>query len=100
MPVVTRLYAQASLVITAVSQSLVAVIAAIACLRYELAIVLSEETDDATHVVILCLALAIVIVLLVFVLVLIMRLDIAAALGLSNVNWVLWILPVCVLARS
>ena len=59
MPVITRLYIPSDLGILAVYSSILAIVAGVASFRYEFAIPLSKQDEDAANLFILCLLLLI-----------------------------------------
>lgn len=93
-PLLTRLYTPEDYGLLAVHGSLLAIIGVVASLRYELAIPLPEENQEAANVVVLCLLLLVVTSLLTAVLVFFFADPIASLLGVPKLATYFWLLPV------
>lgn len=92
-PLLTRLYTPDDFGLLAVYAGLLGVLAVIASLRYELAIPLPEDDQDAANIVVLSLAIVVGMTLLTAILVLVFGNSIAAALGVPKLANLLWLLP-------
>lgn len=99
-PVLTRLYTPEDFGLLAVYASLLALIGVLASLRYELAIPLPEDDQEAANVAVLCLVLVAVSSLLTGLLVAFLGQPIAHTLGVPQLADYLWLLPVGVLLNG
>ncbi|QGG47198.1 lipopolysaccharide biosynthesis protein [Heliorestis convoluta] len=99
-PILSRIYDPTDFGVLGLFTALVSIISVIACWRYELAIVLPKEDEDAANV----LALACLIVLfmtgITAILVLLGRSWIAEQLGSSELGSYLWWLPISILGAG
>ena len=96
-PLLTRLYTPEDFGLIAVFTSLTGLVSVIASLRYELAIPLPEDNQEAAHVVALSLMVVIGISLLVSGIILFFSNPIASTLGVPELSTLLWLVPVGVL---
>lgn len=96
-PLLTRLYTPEDFGLLAVYASLLALIGVVSSLRYELAIPLPDDDQEAANVAVLCLILVAVSTLLTGILVVLLRESIARALGVPHLAKYIWLLPVGVL---
>lgn len=99
-PILTRLYTPEDFGLLAVYASLLALIGVLASLRYELAIPLPEDDQEAANVAVLCLVLVAVSSLLTGLLVAFLGQPIAHTLGVPQLADYLWLLPVGVLLNG
>lgn len=96
-PLLTRLFTPEDFGVLAVYAGLLALFTVIASLRYELAIPLPEDTEEAASVVVLCLLSVTSISLLSGLIVLLAGKSIATLLGVPALADYFWLLPVGVL---
>lgn len=96
-PLLTRLYTPEDFGLLAVYAGLLALIGVVSSLRYELAIPLSEDDQEAAKVAVLSLLLVVFSMLLTAILVLFFGASIAVALSVPQLADFLWLLPVGVL---
>ncbi|HEY9279475.1 MAG TPA: oligosaccharide flippase family protein [Eoetvoesiella sp.] len=97
-PLLTRLYEPASFGLLAIFTALVTFISVVACLRYELAIPLPEEDQDAANLVALSLIIVTAMTGLSVLLVYFFAGPIARLLNADALASYLWLLPVGVLS--
>jgi len=90
----TRLYSPQDFGLLAVYASLLALINVISSLRYELAIPLPKDDEEAAHIVVLSLVIVIGTTLLTSLLVIFFSEAIAKALGVEMLAGYLWLLPI------
>lgn len=96
-PLLTRLYNPETFGILAVFLSLLTVISLVATLRYELAIPLPEQDEDAANLVALSLLLVGIGTLIVGGVVLLTRHPVSELLGVPELAEYLWLLPLGIL---
>lgn len=96
-PIMTRLYAPDAFGVLAIFTTLTAIIGVIACLRYELAIMLPESDKEAVNLLGVSLMFAVLVSLLCVPLVWWTRGNLPNSLDVSNLTPYLWLLPVAVL---
>jgi O-antigen/teichoic acid export membrane protein len=96
-PLLSRLYSPTDFGILAVYASLLALIEVISSLRYELAIPLPEQDNEAANIAVLCLILVTLTSILTGVLTILLGDRVAIALGVPRLSEYLWLLPVGVL---
>lgn len=96
-PLLTRLYAPEDFGLVAVYSGLLALIGVIASLRYELAIPLPADDQEAAHVVVLSLLIVLGMTALSALIFLFFGGPIATALGVPRLAGYFWLLPVGVL---
>lgn len=92
-PILTRLYTPDDFGVFALYTSILGILSVIACLRYELAIVLPEKDEDAANLLVLCLLICSVISLMALVLVALFRDSFALLLSAPKISFWLWFLP-------
>ncbi len=93
IPFVTRLYSPDDFAMLAVYLGLVSIIAVAACLRFEIAIPLVDNEDDAAQLFVLSLLVAAVVSATVLIVVLLYPSNIAAILGRPDLAKFLWLVP-------
>lgn len=96
-PILTRIYTPEDFGLLAVYSSLLALIGVISNLRYELAIPLPEDDQEAANIAMLCLMLLVISSLLTGILVILLGQDIANVLNVPQLANYLWLLPIGVL---
>jgi O-antigen/teichoic acid export membrane protein len=93
VPVLARLYSPAAFGTAAVFAAILFVVSTIACLRYELAIMLPEQDEDAINVLALSLLVALLLMALCALVVLPAHQPIAHFLNAPDLAPYLWLLP-------
>jgi lipopolysaccharide exporter len=99
-PILARLYAPDAFGTAAVFTSLAAVIGVVACLRYELALMLPERDEDAANLLAVSLLSVLATTGLSAILVLFARDPIVRLLKAPSLAAYLWLLPIVVLANG
>lgn len=99
-PLLTRLYTPEDFGVLAVYASLLGLICVISSLRYELAIPLPENDEEAASVTVLCLLIVLGATVLTSLLVVLFGNTTAEFLGAAKLSPYLWLLPVGVFASS
>jgi O-antigen/teichoic acid export membrane protein len=100
LPILSRLYSPADFGLLAVFAGTLSIVAAAACLRYDLAVPLPESDDDAMHLLALSLGCACCVAGLLAVAVALAGDRMADLLGQPDLAPCLWLLPVGVLAAG
>ncbi|WP_268894450.1 oligosaccharide flippase family protein [Variovorax boronicumulans] len=93
-PLLTRLYSPESFGVLAVYASLLSLFAVVASLRYELAIPISENEDEASSLVILSLIIVCATSVLALLLVISVGDSLLGALNILQLSKYLWLLPI------
>jgi O-antigen/teichoic acid export membrane protein len=96
-PILTRLYLPEDFGMVAIFMGLIALINIFSSLRYELAIPLPEDDQEAVNLVALCLLILLGITICSILAVLFFGVSIAVILGVPKLANYLWLLPVGVL---
>lgn len=96
-PIYTRLYTPNDFGLLAVFTSLIALVAVIASLRYELAIPLPADDQEAANIVVLALLIVGGMAGVTLVVIAFLRQPIAAALDVPQLADYLWLLPIGIL---
>lgn len=91
MPVVTRLYKPADFELLAVYAALVGTVAVASCLRFEVAIPLAENDEDAVHLLVLSLMSVAGVVVLILLLALTQPQQVAELVGSPEIGAYMWI---------
>lgn len=99
-PLLTRLYTPEDFGLLAVYAGLLALVGVVASLRYELAIPLPEDDQEAANIVVLSLMIVLVMTLLVSISVIVFGEATAKALGAPALANYLWLFPVGVLSSG
>ncbi len=99
-PILTRLYEPSEFGILALFLAIANLIGVAACGRYEMAIVLPDDDDDAVGLLGLSLAIALASAMVSLLLVALLGEKIANWLASPELGLLLWLLPVAVLARG
>ncbi|RLZ07474.1 hypothetical protein EAH57_13000 [Acinetobacter sp. 2JN-4] len=92
MPILTRLYSPSDFGVLAVFVAIITILGVIANARYELAIVLPEEDEDAVNLVALGLLIALVLFFISLVIVVLFGSYIAGWIGYTDFWW-LYLIP-------
>ena len=96
-PLLTRLYTQEDFGLLAVFISLLVLMSEVSSMRYELAVPLPDDDQEAANIVVLSLILVVISSLLAVLLVLTFGESIAKILGVPNLADYFWLLPLGVL---
>lgn len=99
-PLLTRLYSTENFGIFAVFMSLLSIISVISSLRYEQAIPIAKDEEEAINVAVLAFMIAMLISLLTALIVAFFRQRIAVLVGSSALSNYLWLLPLSLLLLS
>jgi O-antigen/teichoic acid export membrane protein len=99
-PVLARLYDPQAFGLLSVYAAVLSVLVAIASLRFDFAIPIAANPDEAAHLLALSVILALGASLLVGFVVLVWGAQIAAALGAASLAPFLWLLPIALFAAS
>jgi len=100
LPLLTRMYNPTDFGVLAIYVALVSIIAAVACLRLEIAIPLPEKDEDAIHLLVLALLSASTFGLLVLLLVIVVPAQIIKLTGLPTLEPYLLLLPLGIWATA
>ena len=92
-PILTRLYSPEDFGILAVFTSIVGILSVISCGRYEIAIVVAEDDEEASSLAVLALVLGIVFGITILILIIIFKSWILT-FNYKNIDMWIWILPV------
>ena len=93
LPLVTRLYSPADFALLAVYLGLVSMISVVACLRFDIAIPVATDEEDAVHLLVLALGFAGGIAALGFFVVLMFPKGVTQLLGQPGLEPWLWLAP-------
>jgi O-antigen/teichoic acid export membrane protein len=96
-PLLTRLFSPVDFGLLAIFAALVGLLGVVAGLRYEFAIPMCRDEDEAAGMVVLCLVLSCLLAIACALIVLAAGPGIATALGIAALAPLLWLLPPCVL---
>lgn len=99
-PVLTRLYSPADFAVMATYTAITNIIAVSACLRFDIAVPLPEDDDDAAHVLGLALLWSFLVSALVLAIILLMPETVTSLLGNEAIGPYLLLIPAGVLAIS
>jgi O-antigen/teichoic acid export membrane protein len=99
-PLLTRLYSTEAFGVLAVFMAFLSTISVVSSLRYELAIPIAEDEEEAVHVVVLAFLVALTISALTLLIVALFRNPIASAVNVPALANYLWLLPVSLLLLS
>lgn len=99
-PILARLYDPEAFGLLSVYAAVLSVLVAIASLRFDFAIPIAAEDDDAAHLLVLSVALAFGASILVGFVVIVWGAQVSAALGAAPLAELLWLLPISLLAAS
>ena len=92
-PILTRLYSPEDFGVLAVFASMLSILAIVASLRYQLAIPLPKDDEDAANVTILSLMAVLCVALIIAIVVIPMRQLIANSLNIPLLADYIWLLP-------
>ncbi|MFZ5573398.1 MAG: oligosaccharide flippase family protein [Thermodesulfobacteriota bacterium] len=95
-PLLTRLYSPESFGAVALFISITSIISAIACMRYELAIVLPEDDEEAANIFVLSLVISVMITIVTAVVVILGRNIILDLLDITILSPYLYLIPIAV----
>jgi len=99
-PVLTRLFSPEAFGVAAMFMALTGVAGVVACLRYELSIVLPESDHEAANLLALSLLIALGVSLLVSLVVWLSGPDILSWVNMSELAPYLWLVPVYILVHG
>jgi|CZCA01.1.fsa_nt_gi O-antigen/teichoic acid export membrane protein len=99
-PILTRLYSPEDFGVYALYTSILGIIAVIACWRYELAIVLPEQDEDAANLLVLSICICFGMAALTLILVALFRNPVANLLGAPELAPWLWFMPLSLIAAG
>lgn len=100
LPFVTRLYSPADFALLAAYLGLVSLVSVVACLRFDIAIPVAQEEEDAAHLLVLSLAIAGAVAGFGLIVVLTAPQKVAMMLGQPDLAPWLWLVPVGVLMAA
>lgn len=95
-PILTRLYAPEDFGMLAVYMAVVSILVVLAGLRYELAIPLPEDEDQAINLVVLALGLVVVVSIVASIFLTVAGDYIVDILKVPEIHGYLWLIPLCV----
>ncbi len=93
-PFITRLFAPEAFGLLNVFSSMITIVAVVICLRYEFAIILPEDDEDAANLVGVCVLIAFGISLLIGVFLLVLGRPLVNLLKAPNIYPFLWLIPI------
>jgi lipopolysaccharide exporter len=99
-PIISRLFSPDAFGILNVFTSLITIVSVVICLRYEFAIVLPENDEDAANLVGVCVLIALGISLLVGLVLLLFGHPLLALLKAQNLYAFLWLIPIGLLIQG
>jgi len=100
VPILTRIYTPQDFGIFALYSSLLGLLSAVVCGRYELAIILPENDRDAANLLLLSIVISLCVCVLILLLVSFFRVLFAQLLGTSELAVWLWLLPLSLFASG
>jgi len=95
-PIITRIYVPEAFGVAALFSSIAGIIAVVACLRYEMAIMLPKKDEDAANLLGLCLFLAVFISLITIPTIWLSQETILRLLNSTEIANYLWLTPMAV----
>jgi len=99
-PILTRIYGPAAFGLFALFISITAIIGVIACLRYELAIMLPERDEEAANILGICFILVIIISLSLFPIIYFLGDFFVNIINAPDLAHYLWLLPIFILVNG
>lgn len=99
-PIISRLYAPQAFGVWNVFTSLVTIVAVVICLRYEFAIMLPDDDEDAANLVGLCVLIAIGLSILASLFLLFLGRPLVNFLNAPNLYGYLWLIPIGLLIQG
>jgi lipopolysaccharide exporter len=99
-PIISRLFVPETFGILNVFTSLVTIVSIVICLRYEFAIVLPEDDEDAVNLVGLCIIIAFTISVLIGLILLIFSRPLINLLKAPDLYTFLWLIPIGLLIQG
>ncbi|NER23865.1 MAG: oligosaccharide flippase family protein [Symploca sp. SIO1C2] len=100
VPILTRLYSAEDFGIVAVFGSILSILSVISSLRYELAIPIANDDEEAVHGIVLALLVALATTLVSFLVIVGFRDQITEAVKIPQMAVYLWLLPLGLLPLS
>ena len=99
-PIITRLFAPEMFGVQNVFTSLVTIISVVICLRYEFAIVLPEDDEDAANLVGVCVLIAVGISIFASIFLVMLGRPLVNLLHAPNLYGFLWLIPIALLIQG
>lgn len=99
-PILTRLYSPSDFGVFNLFTSIGSILAVVACLRYEGAIVLPEKDKDAANVFTLCITICISMAIFILVIVAFFRESIADLFNAPSLSFWLWFMPLSIIVSG
>lgn len=99
-PIISRLFAPDAFGVLTVFSSLVTIVSVVICLRYEFAIVLPEDDEDAINLVGVCVLVALGISILVSLFLLVLGRPFLNFIKAPNLYPFLWLIPIYLLIQG
>jgi len=96
-PIVTRLFLPEAFGIAAIFISITSVIGSIACLRYELSIMLPESDEDAANLLAVCLCSVLIVTVISYTAIWVYKYEIVHLLNAPELGKYFWLIPFMVL---
>ncbi|MCM3548456.1 oligosaccharide flippase family protein [Alkalihalobacillus clausii] len=99
-PILTRLYSPDAFGALAIFSSIAGVLIILSTCRYEMAIVLPKEERVAINILGLCFSICVITCMVYYLLILLFGKNIVSVFGITEIEDVLWILPLSALAMG
>jgi O-antigen/teichoic acid export membrane protein len=96
-PLLTRLYSPEAFGVFALMSSIISIIGVIACMRYELSIMLPDSDEKAVNLLIASLGFAVVVSLLTTIIMGFGRGILTQWLGIPELSFYFWLIPIAVI---
>jgi O-antigen/teichoic acid export membrane protein len=97
-PIVTRLYSPEALGLAAVFASILAIISVLACMRYEMAILLPDNKKETINLLVVCLCFSILTALFTLPFIWVFGKALSSSMNIETLAPLLWLLPIGILA--
>ncbi|WP_159516562.1 oligosaccharide flippase family protein [Acinetobacter sp. 18QD2AZ41W] len=94
LPILTRLYTPEEFSLFAIYTSLLLIFSVVSCLRFEIAIPIAEDNNEAIHLVVIALLSNLIISLLIALIIWIFHSDIIFLLRQPNFEGLIWLVPI------
>lgn len=92
LPLLTRLYTPSEFEVLAVYSSLLAIVSVVACLRFEIAIPIPKENEDASHLLLLSLLSVVLVTILTILIIFLFSEEILKATE-GRIGGYIWLIP-------
>lgn len=99
-PILTRIYSPSDYGVLAFYSSIISILAVISCGRYEIAIVIPDNDEEAGSLFILSLLIGLLIVLIIFIIILFVNKWIPIWLPSKNISTWIWLVPINLVIMS